>query len=78
MKTYEVIYLEPELPSFSWMKGLYFVYKTVGDEVYLGKINSKGTVDYYEENMNINGGYDISITSKKNKGIIPTRLTITL
>ena len=77
-KEYKVIYLEPELKSFSWQRGLYFIYKTVGDEVYLGKINSDGTPDIYDENKSINGGYNISITGKRNKGIIPTKLRITL
>lgn len=73
MKKYKIIYLEPELPSFSWQKGLYFVYKEIDNEVYLGKIKSDGTPDCYDD-----GNYNILITGKGNKGIIPTNLTIEL
>ena len=73
MKTYKVIYLEPELASFRWQRGLYFIFKTDGDLVHLAKINPDGTPDTYYD-----GGYNITITGKRNKGIIPTKMTIKL
>lgn len=72
MKTLKVINMKSLSKSFSWNDGLFAIQKQENDVLYLWKIKD-GKLHNHD-----NGSPNITCTSIRNKGILPTDLTITV